>query len=91
MSTRVQVILSDEERARFRAEARRAGMSLSAWLRMAGHERLEASRRRTAIASVEDLRAFFEACDAREEGTEPDWAAHERALESSVRSGLSDP
>ena len=38
--TRVQVLLEEQERGQFRREAEREGLSLSAWLRRAGQDRL---------------------------------------------------
>jgi len=38
--TRVQVLLEKQEREQFRREAEREGLSLSAWLRRAGQDRL---------------------------------------------------
>ena len=37
---RVQLVMADEDRERFVEQARREGMSLSAWLRAAARERL---------------------------------------------------
>lgn len=33
--------------------------------------------------TVEELRAFFSACDCREEGREPDWQDHLAVIEAS--------
>jgi hypothetical protein len=91
MTTRVQVLLSDEERERFRRLAERRGQSLSSWMREAARERAteEPPKR---LQMPEDFRRFFTECDAREgEGREPDWEDHRRALESALRSGASDP
>jgi hypothetical protein len=40
--------------------------------------------------SQEDLDALFAACDAREEGTEPDWEEHLAMIERSKGSGAAD-
>ncbi len=85
---RVQVLLEEQEREQFRREAERQGLSLSAWLRRAGQERLEARRRRR-ITSPRELRAFFRAADAREKGREPDWDEHEAVIARSKASGQS--
>ena len=87
---RVQVLMEEEERERFRQLAQRSGLSLSAWLRRAG---LEASARTDtdeALDSKESLREFFAACDARETGTEPEWEEHRQVIERSTRSGGTD-
>jgi hypothetical protein len=86
--TRVQVLLDEGELAHFRREAQREGLSLSAWLRQAGQERLR-SRRGRRIQTVDDLREFFHEVSAREKGREPDWAEHKAAIARSKASGQS--
>ncbi len=86
MTTRVQVILEEEEKNLFQHRARAEGLSLSSWLRMAGQEKLSKSR----VTSPEDLEAFFKACDARGKGHEPDWEEHLEVIERSKRSGAAD-
>jgi hypothetical protein len=87
--TRVQVLLEEGERERFRRQAAREGLSLSAWLRRAGLERLDARGARR-IGTVGELRDFFRAVDAREAGREPDWEEHEKVIARSRASGQSD-
>lgn len=90
MSVRVQVILSLEEKTRLQQEARRAGMSLSAWIRQAALERPEAESQ--DLGSPSHLHAFFAACDEREgEEREPDWAQHLEVIAESRRRGRSEP
>jgi hypothetical protein len=88
MSSRVQVILDEAERESFRRRARAEGVSLSAWLRRAGRERLSA-RSTASLGSARALRAFFASCDARERGKEPDWREHLEVIETSRRRGSS--
>jgi len=88
MSTRVQVVMDEIERETFRQAAAREGMSLSDWLRRAARQRLE-SAALPELSSVETLRAFFEECDAREQGTEPDWQQHRAVIEESKAKGRS--
>jgi hypothetical protein len=88
MSSRVQVILDEAERESFRERAKAEGLSLSAWLRRAGHERLSA-RPASPLGNVRALRAFFASCDAREKGQEPDWREHLEVIEKSRRRGSS--
>ena len=85
----MQVILSDEEKERFATEARRAGVSLSAWLRQAGINRLEADAKRRRMSGRE-LERFFGRCRKREQGSEPDWEQHLSVIERSRRSGAAD-
>ncbi len=73
--TRIQVVISEIEREAFRRAAAREGLSLSEFLRRAARDRIAfASAARPG--SVEELRAFFQECDEREEGEEPDWRKH---------------
>ena len=46
---RVQLVMTDEDRERFVEQARREGMSLSAWLRAAARERLATRQPREVI------------------------------------------
>lgn len=86
--TRVQVLLDEDELARFRRQAQREGLSLSAWLRQAGQERLQ-SRRGRRIQTVDDLREFFRAVDERESGSEPDWEEQKVKIARSRAAGQS--
>ena len=89
---RVQVIIPDVDRDRFADQARREGMTFSAWLRAAAHERLEARQRSSRIESPADLEKFFRACDALEgPEREPDWAEHRRVILESRRRGTPIP
>jgi hypothetical protein len=88
VTTRVQVILDEDEKEVFQHRARTEGLSLSAWLRKAGQEMIE--KRTEKITSQEDLDAFFAACDARERGVEPDWEEHLAVIERSRRSGMTE-
>ena len=90
MTSRVHVILDEEERELFREAAAREGISLSAWLREAGRETLESQEGLRRVTTVKELRAFFAACDKREKGVEPDWEEHRSVIEHSIRSGQSD-
>jgi hypothetical protein len=85
---RVQVLLEEGEQEHFRQQAEREGMSLSAWLRHAGQERLR-SRRSRRLSTLRDLREFFRAIDAREKGREPDWEEHLSVINRSRSSGQS--
>ena len=86
MASRVQVILDEAEREGFRRRAKAEGLSLSAWLRSAGREKL-AARPRAARGGVKQLQALFAACDRREKGREPEWQDHLEVIARSQRSG----
>lgn len=74
---RVQLIIPDEDRDRFVYQARREGLTLSAWLRAAARERLEDRQRSELFESPAALEAFFGACDAlKGPETEPEWNEH---------------
>lgn len=90
MGARIQVIVDEHEREAFRQSAAREGLSLSAWLRKAGQEKLARIQRESKIRSARDLREFFTECDERENGSEPDWAEHKAVIEGSIRSGGSE-
>lgn len=82
--TRVQIEIPDKDRERFVRQARREGITLSAWLRAAGRARLENQSRARPFASEEDALAFFRACDDLDgPEVEPDWGEHLRVINES--------
>ncbi|MHB1193228.1 MAG: antitoxin [Longimicrobiales bacterium] len=90
MVDRIHLVLDRAEKERFRAAAEREGKNLSAWLRDAAEERVAASQRARGLRTSEDMAAFFRRCDQRESGMEPDWEAHRKVIERSIRSGAGD-
>ena len=87
---RVQLIIPDEDRDRFVHEARREGMTLSAWLRAAGRERLKERQRVEPFESPTDLQAFFAVCDMLEgPEPEPEWGHQLEVIAESRRGGAS--
>lgn len=89
MGIRVQVVLSEHERDLFRRQAKADGLSLSAWLKRAGHDRLSAADVTGEFKSVEDLQTFFTRCDRLEQGREPDWGQHLEVIDRSKATGFS--
>ncbi len=89
---RVQLVIPDQDRDRFVQQARREGMTFSAWLRAAAHDRLEESERSRRFESPEQWEEFFKMCDALEDGPdiEPDWEEHLRVIDESRRRGFTD-
>ena len=86
---RVQLVMPDADRDRFVDQARREGMSLSAWMRAAARERLETRQQVKLFESPEDVREFFRsrvALDGPE--TEPDWSEHLRVMNESRAAGV---
>ena len=85
---RVQLVIPDEDRDRFSHQARSEGLTLSAWLRAAARERLEARQRVVPFESPAELERFFRTCDTLEgPGTEPDWHEHLAVINESRRRG----
>ena len=85
---RVQLIIPDADHDRFADQAQREGMSLSAWLRTAARERLEAWQQVRRFESPEDIREFFRACDDMEgPKSEPDWNEHLQVINKSRAGG----
>ena len=85
---RVQLVIPDEDRDRFVHQARREGLTLSAWLRAAARERLERRRRSAPFSSRAEMEEFFRACDALDgPATEPDWDEHLSVIDASRRNG----
>lgn len=88
---RVQLVIPDEDRDRFVHQARREGMTLSAWLRSAARRRLEEQQVSEPFESTVDVEAFFQQCDALEGlETEPEWDEHLKVIEESRRRGASN-
>lgn len=87
---RVQLVIPDEDRDHFVHQARREGMTLSAWLRTAAREYLDAQQRSEPFESPADLQAFFDGCDALEgPESEPQWEQHLDVIDESRRRGAS--
>jgi len=80
MSVRVQVILDEEEVTRFKSQAMRESKSLSAWLRDAGKKMMEINNQRQPLTNPDSLKKFFQQCNEREQGVEPDWQDHKRLI-----------
>ena len=88
---RVQLVIPDEDRDRFVHQARREGMTLSAWLRNAARDRLHAQQRIEPFNSPADLEEFFRKCDELEGPRyEPDWEEHLEVLAASRRGSTPD-
>ena len=89
---RIQLVLPDEDRDRFVHQARREGVSLSEWLRLAAKERLARSEDQRPFRSAEEVQSFFAACDSVVEGEapEPDWETHLETMRGSRSRGGSE-
>ena len=87
MSVRVQVILEEEEAARFKSQAARESKSLSAWLREAGRTILDLNRTSEKLTDPDSLKRFFKKCNENEKGAEPDWEDHKRLILDGFKAG----
>jgi len=87
VSVRVQVILQEEEAARFKAKALKESKSLSAWLRDAGKKMIEMNKQTHPLTDPDSLEVFFKKCNQREHGTEPDWEEHKRLILEGFQAG----
>ncbi len=81
---RIQVVIDEVEREAFRAQAQRAGLSLSEWMRRAARVYLRESKP-AGLTSAEALLDFFHALDAQQaqEGEEDSWEAHKARIAAS--------
>lgn len=81
---RLQLVMPDDEWERFVDQARREGMSLSAWLRAAARERLEKRQSVKQFESPEEVMEFFRSCAALDgPDTEQVWEEHLRVMNES--------
>ena len=88
---RVQIIIPDEDRDRFFSQAKREGMTLSAWLRAAAHESLKSRQQVKHFESPAELEAFFRECNAQAgPGREPEWEEHLAMMRESRLRGIAD-
>ena len=74
---RIQITIPDDERDRFADQAKRKGLTLSAWLRAAAHAHVASRQQLRPFETPEELEAFFrESNAAAGPGREPDWDEH---------------
>ena len=88
---RVQLVLPDEDRDRFAHAARREGMSLSEWLRLAAKERMQRCTDLRRFHKADELTDFFRKCEADTDGeAEPDWEVHLNRMNKSRSGGSTE-
>jgi hypothetical protein len=80
MSVRVQVVLNEQEAARFKSQAQKESKSMSAWLRDAGRKMLETNKQWQSLTDATSLKDFFQKCTERERGKEPDWEEYKKLV-----------
>lgn len=74
---RIHLVVSEADRTRYAAAARREGLTLSAWLRAAAADRLERRAGAEPFRTDDDVWRFFADRDAETAcGTEPNWEQH---------------
>lgn len=86
---RVPLVIPGEDRNRFVHQARREGLTLSAWLGSAACERLDRRQRTAPFSSCAEMEDFFRACDALDgPASEPDWIEHLSVIDLRVRQAV---
>ena len=86
---RLHIDIPDVDLTRFKDQAQHEGKTLNEWLLDAAYARLRNKRQVQRFESPEDVRAFFQACDALEGGgTEPGWSEHLLAISRSRTGGV---
>lgn len=85
---RIHLVVSEPDRTRYAAAARREGLTLSAWLRAAAAERLDRRAGAEPFRTEDDVWRFFVDRDAETAcGTEPDWEQHLDVIQTSRSRG----
>ncbi len=78
------LIVSEPDRTRYAAAARREGLTVSAWLRAAAADRLDHHADSEPFRTEDDVWRFFADRDAEMGcGTEPDWEQHLEVIRAS--------
>ena len=91
MAYRLQVVVDGDERESFRRQAKREGLSVSAWLRRLGHRAVEENQPEGLdLRTAEGLEEFLGRMGEKK-GQEPDWEEHEEAIARSRLQGLPVP
>lgn len=85
MSCKIQLVMDEQELNFFRAQAQREAKTLSSWIRDSARAALQRSVEGEDLHTAEHLRAFFDHCDKRERGTEPDWEQHKLLIGEGAR------
>ncbi len=88
---RVQLVIPDADKVRYVNQAKREGMSLSAWIRAAARDRLDKRKNSGGRKSVDQLREFWKLCDSRPgPEREPDWEEHLKVINESRAKGFTN-
>lgn len=78
---RIHLVIPDDDRERYADQARREGLTLSAWLRLAAESRCELWSASDVFKSREEVEDFFRKCDALSGLVpEPDWELQKVAM-----------
>lgn len=82
--SRIHLVVSEPDRTRYAAAARREGLTLSAWLRAAAADRLERLAGAEPFRTEDDVWRFFADRDTETGcGPEPDWEQHLSVMRAS--------
>ncbi len=85
---RIYLVVSELDHTRYAAAARRAGLSMSAWLRAAAADRLDRGPGNEPFRAEDDVWRFFADRDVKMgRSTEPDWEEHLAAMRASWSRG----
>ncbi len=85
---RIHLIVSEPDRTRYAAAARREGLTLSAWMRAAAADRLDRRSGAESFHTEDDVWRFFADRDADAAcGREPDWEQHLEVMRTSRSRG----
>jgi len=87
MAARVQVILKEEELAKFKQQARKHSKSLSTWMKEAAYKMLQEEKEKN-LTEPRALKKFFLECKRRESGKEPDWTEQKRLILEGYQQGI---
>lgn len=94
VADRLHILLTPEEKERYREIADAQGLNLSDWVRRAVREAADRYEAGPVLRNAEELRRFFEASDRAhgpEAGPEPDWEEHLRVLAQGKAEGGGEP
>ncbi len=87
MTERLHILVSAEDKERYRREAERVGTSLGGWIREAAEAYLARSAEEHKLNSPEALDEFFRQRDEVDQAPEPDWEEHRVVIKRSQVDG----
>ena len=86
---RIQIVMPDADRARFRQQAANEGLSFSAWIRAAARQRCELAEQDQRFKCERDVREFFAEHDkSLPPGRGPDWDEYKAVIDEMPQGSL---